>query len=226
MVDFQIRLRRRGITAEEILDDMRRVASDRGAETVTRLEYDQYGQFGATTVIRNFGTWNAAVQAAGLSRATRQDISNDELFQNLASVWTNLGKQPFSRHMSDSSTGSKFSTGTYEKRFGSWNGALIAFADYLNGTSPMPMSLAEERASASSVKNKRTARDVNWRLRAKVLIRDACICRMCGDSPAKNPDAKMHVDHIVPWTKGGETVEDNLQTLCAVCNIGKSDLMT
>ena len=34
-----------------------------------------------------------------------------------------------------------------------------------------------------------------------------------------------HVDHIIPWSKCGETIIDNLQTLCNVCNIGKSDLI-
>ena len=34
----------------------------------------------------------------------------------------------------------------------------------------------------------------------------------------------LHVDHIKAWAKGGETVLENLQTLCSVCNIGKSDL--
>lgn len=225
MSDFQIRLRRRGITPQEILDDIRRVAQERGSTTVTRLEYDQYGQFGATTALRNFKTWNAAVQAAGLEVATRQDITNEELFENLAAVWTHLGKQPFGRQMSDPSTGSKFSTGTYEKRFGSWNGALIAFGEYLSGNAE-PSLQAQQADSAQAVSSgKRTPRDINWRMRAKVLIRDACICKMCGDSPAKNPDAVLHVDHIVPWSKGGETVEENLQTLCAVCNIGKSDLI-
>ena len=226
MSDFRIRLRRRGITPQEILDDIRRVAKERGTTTVTRLEYDQYGQFGATTALRNFKTWNAAVQTAGVGRRhRRQDITKEELFENLAAVWTHLGKQPFGRQMSDPSTGSKFSTGTYEKRFGSWNEALIAFGDYLSGNSA-PSSPAQQADSApiASV-GKRTPRDINWRMRAKVLIRDACICRMCGDSPAKNSDAVLHVDHIVPWSKGGETVEENLQTLCVVCNIGKSDLI-
>jgi 5-methylcytosine-specific restriction endonuclease McrA len=34
---------------------------------------------------------------------------------------------------------------------------------------------------------------------------------------------QLHVDHIYPWAKGGETVVENLQTLCMTCNIGKSD---
>lgn len=225
MTDFQIRLRRRGITAQEILDDIRRVSQVRGTGTVTRLEYDQYGQFGATTALRNFKTWNAAVQAAGLGVATRQDITNEELFENLAAVWTHLGKQPFGRHMSDPSTGSKFSTGTYEKRFGSWNGALIAFGEYLSGNADPSLPAQQADSAPASTTGKRTPRDINWRMRAKVLIRDACICKMCGDSPAKNPNAVLHVDHILPWSKGGETVEENLQTLCSICNIGKSDMV-
>ena len=48
---------------------------------------------------------------------------------------------------------------------------------------------------------------------------------MCGDSPAKNPNTVLHVDHIVAWTNGGEIVEENLQTLCEVCNIGKSNVL-
>ena len=33
---------------------------------------------------------------------------------------------------------------------------------------------------------------------------------------------QMHGDHIVPWSKGGKTERDNLQMLCAECNIKKS----
>ncbi|MBA3003530.1 MAG: HNH endonuclease [Desulfurivibrio sp.] len=33
----------------------------------------------------------------------------------------------------------------------------------------------------------------------------------------------FHVDHIELWSKGGETVLENLQTLCSVCNLGKSN---
>ena len=59
-----------------------------------------------------------------------------------------------------------------------------------------------------------------------MLIRDNCLCRMCGASPAKDPGVTLHVDHIVPWSKGGETMLSNLQTLCAMCNIGKGTLFT
>ena len=226
MSNFQIRLRRRGIRGDELLEDIRRVAAEHGSTTVTRAQYDEYGQFGATTVLRNYGTWNKALLASGLERGNRQDISNEELFENLAEVWTHLGRQPFGRHMSDNSSGSKFSRGTYEKRFGSWNNALIAFVASLEGVEfDKPTADSRSVPRESGHRERRTRKDINWRMRTKVLIRDSCICNMCGASPAKDETVLLHVDHIVPWTRGGETVEENLQTLCSVCNIGKSDML-
>jgi len=34
---------------------------------------------------------------------------------------------------------------------------------------------------------------------------------------------KKPIDHILPWSKSGETHEENLQTLCFDCNRGKTD---
>jgi 5-methylcytosine-specific restriction endonuclease McrA len=53
-------------------------------------------------------------------------------------------------------------------------------------------------------------------------MRDEAKCRLCGAAPSDG--AKLQVDHIVPWSKGGATVLTNLQILCEQCNIGKSDL--
>ena len=36
--------------------------------------------------------------------------------------------------------------------------------------------------------------------------------------------AEMEGDHIIPWSKGGETILENLQALCSKSNFGKSDL--
>lgn len=66
-------------------------------------------------------------------------------------------------------------------------------------------------------------RSISDKLRYQVLKRDNFKCCACGASPAKDPGVELHVDHIIPWSKGGETVVENLQTLCSRCNIGKSD---
>jgi 5-methylcytosine-specific restriction endonuclease McrA len=39
------------------------------------------------------------------------------------------------------------------------------------------------------------------------------------------PGLTLHVDHIKAWSIGGETVEENLQTLGEPCNLGKSNLL-
>ena len=68
-----------------------------------------------------------------------------------------------------------------------------------------------------------TSRKISDKLRYQVLKRDNFKCCACGASPAKDPSVELHIDHIIPWSKGGETTIDNLQTLCSKCNLGKSD---
>ena len=46
------------------------------------------------------------------------------------------------------------------------------------------------------------------------------ICPKCGKHLAIE---EMEGDHIVPWSKGGKTVPENLQMLCRDCNRRKSD---
>ena len=45
-------------------------------------------------------------------------------------------------------------------------------------------------------------------------------CTMCGQVFEYSD---MQGDHIMPWSKGGRTVEDNCQLLCQKCNSSKSD---
>jgi len=55
------------------------------------------------------------------------------------------------------------------------------------------------------------------------MRRDGFKCVQCGRSPATETGVALHVDHITPWTDGGTTSMDNLQTQCERCNFGKSD---
>ena len=77
--------------------------------------------------------------------------------------------------------------------------------------------------SSCEVSKKVSMRRISDKLRYQVLKRDNFKCCACGASPAKNPAVELHIDHIIPWSKGGETTIDNLQTLCSKCNLGKSD---
>jgi hypothetical protein len=55
-------------------------------------------------------------------------------------------------------------------------------------------------------------------LRARVMERDNFSCRRCGAGPE---EARLEIDHIQAYTKGGGTDMGNLQTLCHECNQGK-----
>ena len=222
MKKFEINLQRRNIPKEEFLEDLKKVASLIGKQTVTGSIYDEKGKFGRATILRRFGTWNKALEEAGLKVISTLNNKEEALFENLANVWQKLGRQPVGRDMEKALGHSKFSTGTYEKRFGSWNKALQAFGNFVNYSEISAIVSENEK---TKIGQENSPRRINWRLRAMVLIRDNCICKMCGASPAKDSSVILHVDHIKPWSKGGPTAVENLRTLCSVCNIGKSDAL-
>lgn len=55
-----------------------------------------------------------------------------------------------------------------------------------------------------------------------VLARDQWTCCSCGRSTRVH-GITLHVDHILPRSQGGMDQISNLQTLCAKCNLGKSN---
>lgn len=58
-------------------------------------------------------------------------------------------------------------------------------------------------------------------LRYDILKRDNFKCKICGAS--MEDGVRLHVDHIIPVSRGGKTINSNLQTLCELCNLGKSN---
>jgi 5-methylcytosine-specific restriction endonuclease McrA len=55
-----------------------------------------------------------------------------------------------------------------------------------------------------------------------VLARDGFRCRDCGRTE-NEPGVELHLDHVIPVSRGGPTTEDNLITACNRCNLGKSN---
>ena len=58
-------------------------------------------------------------------------------------------------------------------------------------------------------------------LRFKILHRDQYRCQTCGATAANG--AELHIDHILPVSKGGTNDESNLRVLCSECNIGRGN---
>jgi hypothetical protein len=218
--EFQLRLREQNIPDEKLLADVRRVAMKHGNGRLSFLLYQDFGSYAAHTVMNRFGSWNKALTAAGLPINNEQLIDDQRLFENIERLWRTLGRQPGKRDLGNGI--SEFSEGPYRRRFGSWNQSLVEFVKYVND-----VEVAEYTDPAmTDIENRRVpGRDINLRLRFRIMQRDRFRCCQCGRSPATDLGVVLHVDHIIPWSKGGETTMENLQTLCSDCNLGKSDLV-
>lgn len=62
-------------------------------------------------------------------------------------------------------------------------------------------------------------------LRRQIAERDANRCAYCQTAEA-NCGLRMHIDPILPETKGGATTLDNLCLACFTCNVYKADQQT
>ncbi|MFH0753691.1 MAG: HNH endonuclease [Candidatus Omnitrophota bacterium] len=218
---FELEEYHRGITDEALIVELKRIASKLNKTALNRTDNDGHGKYGTTTYVRRFGSWFNALEKAGLEKTrTPMNLSEEELFKNLEEIWVRFGRQP--RYAEVQKPLSKYHVGTYENRFGTWRKALEKFVSYINNEAVV--SSEEEIKKIDPSTKHKTSRTINWRLRFIVMRRDHFKCKGCGRSPATDQTIILHVDHIKGWANGGETVLENLQTLCSVCNIGKSDL--
>jgi hypothetical protein len=218
------------MTNDEILAEIRGLADRLGKTELTVKNVEDNLVFGLRTLIGRWGSARAAFEAAGLSSTKLgHRYTDEECFDNLLAVWTHHGRPPQYREMSEPP--SKVGGEAYVKRFGTWNKALAAFVERVNAD---PDSAATGQPSVSepsalgapsqvSESDTRDRRDIPLGLRFRVLHRDRFKCVLCGDSPSRNLCCVLHVDHVIPWSRGGKTAADNLRTLCGTCNVGRSN---
>jgi len=215
------------VPSELLIGDITRVARLLNTTQISREQYEERGKYSASPIERRFGSWNKAIAIAGFEPLSVQNISIDELFDNIERVWRHLGRQPTIDEMRKPL--SRYSGATYKNRFGGYRKALEAFVaaigDESQAESGGTKDDVNEAASTPRVcQRRKTSRTIGWRLRFLTFRRDGYRCRACGRSPAKELGVELEVDHIVPWSDGGETILENLQLLCRKCNGGKSNL--
>jgi hypothetical protein len=226
----------RKMTNDDVLAELRRVARKVGTETLTQEQLEAHSPIATVVIKRRFGSWDNALKEAGL-RLTRfgRRYSEEQYFENLLTVWTYYGRQP--RYSEMDKPPSVITAGAYEHRFGKWTNALVAFVQRANEPSdaaesdtsrtptgpaahlaPRDQKTSDGKASAEGPKRK-----LSISLRYAILKRDGFRCVLCGCSPATDLDCELHVDHVIPDSKGGPTAAENLRTTCSLCNIGKGD---
>ena len=133
-----------------------------------------------------------------------------ELIDNLERVWREIGYAPGRRMLAKH--GNRISERPYINRWGSVAQACKVLKLFKDGKITESELLPEDKP--------RRRGTIPLALRWKILKRDNYQCVKCGKHP---PDVELEIDHIIPWSKGGADNGKNLQTLCNMCNGGKSD---
>ena len=221
-MNYQLKDFNRNIPDQELLDDLKRVAQNIGVDKLSSREYDNNGaKYTSGTICTRFTSWNNALEKAGLTIVHHRDVSEKELFLNIEQVWINIGRQPVFRDMKNSS---KYSTHQYVTKFGTWRKALEAFIQFINSDKDIE-EVSEEETTISKdsevVFKHKTKRFPSERLKVQVLMRDGNKCRLCGITVTGE---SIHFDHILAWSKGGETTLENIQVLCETHNLAKGNI--
>lgn len=224
-------------TKELLIQELQKIKETYNPEV---LEFKDYKKFGGNytkmTFLKYFGSWKNALQSVDIKPGSEWNKSpdNELLFDELQKVWEQLGRQPLYNEMEGLS---KYSYKLYERKFGGWNKAIHAFvADRENEEEIISSSEIENKvspdniveiissASSNSVETiiMKTPRIPGTRLRFRVLLRDNFTCQYCGRTTKDG--IKLEADHKIAYSKGGETVLDNLTTACWTCNSGKSNM--
>ena len=99
------------------------------------------------------------------------------------------------------------------------NGRVRSGKDYKFTLDDILSRVAFTNNSQASTEYQRSL--VTPKVRSRILKRDGYKCTQCGRTA--DDGMKLVVDHIVPVSKGGETKDSNLQTLCFECDKGKGN---
>lgn len=224
------------ISKERILAELEKVAKQFNYTEFSRSDFSKYADINHNTAIRQFGTWGKTIialrehlQEKNIELKPRKEPYNrvytdKQIFDEMERIWLFLGHRPYRSEWE--ALDPRISYNGIVRRFGGWSKACLKFIEYKTGkyaVAETPIK-AEKPISRPKLNLKpEDTRVISLGLRFEVLKRDNFKCVSCGRSPATDAGVQLHIDHIVPFAKGGKTILTNLQTLCSGCNLGKSN---
>lgn len=226
------------ISKDRIINELAKVAKHYGFKDFRKKDFDKISEISSHTVVREFDTWEKALvflknhfQAQGIelkssNRRSRKQFTEQQLFEEMERIWEKIGHRPSKIEWEKSEP--KISFATYMRYFNGWQNACLKFIEYKMGTHILTDdevdAVVEEPKQFQAEKDlNHSGRTISLRVRLRVLDRDNFRCIFCGRSPATDIGVKLHIDHKIPFSQGGKSSVDNLQTLCQDCNLGKSD---
>lgn len=224
MTDYTIK-RYNPYTNDELIKALQNYSNGQKIKHVASSSFCKWLGISETTIQRHFVSWSKFCQAAGISSRYNRLVEKEDLLNNLDHVWSELGRQPRAKEMKQPL--SSISISRYQKLFRkNWYAICLEFLSWKSGVSIEEIERESRQIPTINSEHQiphRTNRSVSLSLRYEVLKRDNFRCVRCGATPALTPGTQLHIDHKLPWSKGGETELINLQTLCSDCNLGKSN---
>ena len=224
MTDYSVK-RFNPYTDSELIDALKRYSEKNKSKHIDSRSFCLSQGISQSTIQRHFRTWSNFCNIAGLFPRYIRTITKMDLLENLDQVWSELGRQPRAKEMKQPL--SPISISRYQKLFErNWYQTCLEFLSWKSGVSIDEIEIESRQGSGNDSDDQvthKTNRNVSLSMRYNVLKRDNFRCVHCGASPALHPGTQLHIDHKIPWSKGGETEEGNLHTLCSDCNLGKSN---
>jgi hypothetical protein len=241
-MEYEFHRKRIDTISEEVkIEELEKAAKYFNYTEFSWRDFNKISNISASAIKIHFGSWKTALgalklhlQRKGLDLlprpyAPQRIYSDKDLFDEMERIWKLVGQRPSRNEWEKSNP--KISIGAYKNRFGSWLNACEKFIECkIGGEISSPEFIfpeSEDGLNGNKILNtdciQKNNRDIPLKLRLKILTRDNFKCVFCGKSPSTDFGTKLHVDHIIPYSKGGKSTFENLQTLCEECNLGKSN---
>lgn len=210
-----------GATDDELIEELQRLASELGRSPAAR-HMSERGKFGENTYLRRFGSWNNALENAGLEINDRAEVEKSALIAELDRIVGEIGRAP---SRSELRKLGEYSVTCYCRVFGTWRDA-VRHAGY----EPRPQGLKGSEHPSWKEDSERLSYGSGWEdSRQKALERDGWCCQHPGcelsnEEHIREYGVGLDVHHIDGDHRNHEP--SNLITLCKICHLSKWQPMT
>ncbi|MBL9185921.1 MAG: HNH endonuclease [Opitutaceae bacterium] len=217
---------RQRFSDREIEEELRRFAEATPAKsrTLSRFKNWQGKRISEHSISRKYGTWHDALHALEIEcpgRSKSKKLSDDDVLEAVERIWrwTRLKRDvspPSQGHFIEYSKqhADGVSVGTIFNRFGCFEPFMIAFGGWKRGE-------VTKSDLLTRLQKKPSRTNISKGLRYQLLVDSKFSCSACG--PKRKQEKQLHIDHIIPVSKGGTNARENLRVLCEDCNLGRGN---
>ena len=199
------------IPRQDLLNELNQIAERKGREPRSS-DLKSGDGYSYPTYIKRFGSWAAAVRAAGYEPYKEVGLSDEDYLNEIRRLSPDGETPPLAKEMREEG---KHTRSSYQRRFGSWNAAIRAA-----GFEPI------RRSPGNSLKKAVYGEGWSKEKRERVRDRDGYECVICGIPQSEYKEhygMALDVHHI----KSARDVDDdkernkmsNLITLCRPCHM-------